>query len=171
VVQQVLVLWRVARDAGWVLSSHHLHLYRGLQAVAQIAHELAPDVDTMLRALEDERMRIGLAQAGELLDPRNAVATLDRAIRELADLPQKFDDVLTMAAQGRLRMKLQLPEADENERVRNRTVLLVTALVAVAAVATILRHVAPAADAGGERVAALILLLVGGWLLLAASRL
>lgn len=170
-VQHVLVQWRVARDAGWVLSSHHLHLYRGLQAVAQIAHELAPDVDTMLRALEDERMRIGLAQAGELLDPRNAVATLDRAIRELADLPQKFDDVLTMAAQGRLRMKLQLPEADENERVRNRTVLLVTALVAVAAVATILRHVAPTADAGGERVAALILLLVGGWLLLAASRL
>lgn len=169
--QHALVQWRVARDVGCVLSPHHLHLYRGLQAVAQIAHELAPDVDTLLRALEDERLRIGLAQAGELLDPRNAVATLDRAVQELADLPQKFDDVLTMAAQGRLRMKLQLPEADEHEHVRNRTVLLVTALVAVAAVATILRHVAPAAGAGGEQVAALILLLVGGWLLFAVSRL
>jgi hypothetical protein len=139
--------------------------------VAQIAHDLAPDVDTLLRALEDERLRIGLAQAGELLDPRNAVATLDRAVQELADLPQKFDDVLTMAAQGRLRMKLQLPEAKENEHIRNRTVLLVTALVAFAAVATILRHLAPAFGVGGERVGALILLLVGGWLLFAASRL
>ena len=170
-VQQVLVQWRVARAAGWALSPHHLHLYRGLHAVAQIAHDLAPDVDALLRALEDERLRIGLAQAGELLDPRNAMATLDRAIQELADLPQKFDDVLTMAAQGRLRMKLQLPEAEKNEHVRNRTVLLVTALVAFAAAATVLRHIAPAAGAGGERVAALILLLVGGWLLFAASRL
>jgi predicted unusual protein kinase regulating ubiquinone biosynthesis (AarF/ABC1/UbiB family) len=168
-VQHVLVQWRVARDAGVHVSPHHLHLYRGLQAVAQIAHDLAPDVDALLRALEDERLRIGLAQVSELLDSRNAVATLDRAIQELADLPQKFDDVLTMAAQGRLRMKLQLPEAEENEHVRNRTVLLVTALVAFAAVAAILRHVAPAL--GVERVGALILLLVGGWLLFATSRL
>jgi ubiquinone biosynthesis protein len=170
-VQHVLVQWRVARDAGWALSPHHLHLYRGLQAVAQIAQDLAPDADTLLRALEDERLRIGLVQAGELLDPRNAVATLDRAIQELADLPQKFDDVLTMAAQGRLRMKLHLPEARENEDARNRTVLLVTALVAFAAAAMILRHLVPAAGEAGERVGALILLLVGGWLLFAASRL
>ncbi|HSL23713.1 MAG TPA: AarF/UbiB family protein [Vicinamibacterales bacterium] len=170
-VQHVLVQWRVARNAGWPVSPHHLHLYRGLQAVAQIAHDLAPDVDTLLRALEDERLRIGLSQAGELLSPRYAVATLDRAIQELADLPQKFDDVLTMASQGRLRMNLQVPEAEENERVRNRTVLLVTTLVAFAAVATIARHLAPAFGVGIERAGAIILLLVGGWLLFAASRL
>ena len=97
--------------------------------------------------------------------------TLERAIQELIDLPQKLDDVLTLASEGRLRMRLQVPEADATERVRNRTVLLVTTLVAFAGLASLLHQLAPAFGAGVERAGAVILLVVGGWLLFAAARL
>jgi hypothetical protein len=50
-------------------------------------------------------------------------------------------------------------------------VLLVTTLVAFAGVASVLRHLVPALGLGAERVGALILLVVGGWLLIAAARL
>ena len=96
---------------------------------------------------------------------------LERAVQELVELPQKLDDVLTMASEGRLRMRLQVPEADETEHVRNRTVLLVTALVAFAGLASVLRHLVPAYGMSVERVGAVVLLLVGGWLLIAAARL
>ena len=169
--EHVLVQWRVAREAGWAVSPHHQHLYQGLHAVAQIAHRLAPDADALLGALEGERMRIGLAQAGHLLDPRHVRAALERAIQELVDLPQKLDDVLTMASEGRLRMKLQVREADESEHARNRTVLLVTTLVAFACLAFVSRHLVPAFGLGVERLGALVLLVLGGWLLVAAARL
>ena len=169
--EYALVQWRVARDAGWLMSPHHQHVYRGLHAVARIADALAPDADALRGALEDERLRIGLAQAGQLADPRHAAVTLERAIQELIDLPQKLDDVLTLASEGRLRMRLQVPEAEANERVRNRTVLLVTTLVAFAGLASLLHQLAPGFGAGVERAGAVILLVVGGWLLLAAARL
>lgn len=169
--EHVLVQWRVARNAGWPVSPHHQHLYRGLYALAQIAHRLAPDTDALLGALEDERMRLGLGQAARLLDPSHVAATLDRAIQELVDLPHKLDDVLTMASEGRLRTKLQVHDADESEHVRNRTVLLVTALVVFVGVAFTLRHLVPALGLGVERAGAVVLLLLGGWLLVAATRL
>ncbi len=169
--EHMLVQWRVARNAGWTVSSHHQHLFNGLQAVAHIAERLAPNSDTLLGAFEDERLRIGVGQAGHLLDPQHLAITIERAIQEIVELPQKLDDVLTMASEGHLRLKLQVPEADETEHVRNRTVLLVTTLVAFAALASVLRHLVPALGVGAERVGAVVLLIVGGWLLVAAARL
>jgi predicted unusual protein kinase regulating ubiquinone biosynthesis (AarF/ABC1/UbiB family) len=169
--EHVLVQWRVARDAGWPVSPHHQHLYRGLYAITEIANALAPDTDTLLAALEDERLRVGLSQAGRALDPRFAAETFERTILQLADLPQKLDDVLTLASEGRLRMKLQVPDSRETEHVRNRTVLLVTTLVAFAALASVVRQLVPIWGTGVERVGAVVLLVVGGWLLVAAARL
>jgi len=169
--EHVLVQWRVARDAGCPVTPHHQHLYRGLHDVAHIANGLAPDTDALLGALEDLRLRIGVAQAGHFLDPRNLSATLEGAIQQLVELPQKLDAVLAMASEGRLRMRLQVPEADETEHVRNRTVLLVTTLVAFAGLASILRHMVPAFGPGVERAGAVVLLVVGAWLLVAAARL
>ncbi len=169
--EHVLRQWRVAREAGWPVSPHHQRLYRGLYAVTHIADRLAPDTDTLLGALEDERLRVGLTQAGHLLDPSYVMATLERAIQEMVDLPQKLDDVLTMASEGRLRMNLQVPEAHETEQTRNRTVLLVTTLVAFAGIASVMHRILPAFGPGVERLAAVLLLVVGGWLLVAAARL
>jgi ubiquinone biosynthesis protein len=168
--ENVLVEWRVAREAGWRLTPHQLHVYRGLMGVAGITQALVPDEDVLLSALQEVRLRRGLSEAATALDPGAIGARLDGALREMITLPQRLDEVLTLASEGRLRVKLQVPEASENRIVRRQTILLVANLVLLAAIASLVRHLAPAYGAGLERLGAAALLIVGGWLLVAAAR-
>lgn len=168
--EHVLVQWRMAREAGWPLTPHHLRVYRGLQAVTLLAWQLSPVEDTLAGALQEERLYMGLAEARHLADPRTAIATLDRLLQDMVQLPQKLDDVLTLASEGRLRLKLAVPETDAAKHTRNRTVLLVATLVALTAMALLARQAAPAFGVGVERLAAVVVLLLGGWLLVAAAR-
>ncbi|MFI5178953.1 MAG: AarF/UbiB family protein [Vicinamibacterales bacterium] len=169
--ESLLVQWRMARQVGWRLKPHHLHLYRGIHATALTAALLAPGDDVMLTALQDERMRFGLAEARQMADPRNLGTTLDKAFQEMVNLPQKLDNVLTLASEGRLRVRLQVPDSSSSQRVRNHTIMLVANLVALTGLASLMRQVAPAYGPGVERLGAVALLLVGGWLLVAAARL
>jgi hypothetical protein len=89
----------------------------------------------------------------------------------MVTLPQKLDEVLTLAAEGRLRVKLQVPETNENRAARRQTILLVANLVLLAAIAALVRRLAPASGPGLERIGVAALLIVGGWLLVAAARL
>jgi predicted unusual protein kinase regulating ubiquinone biosynthesis (AarF/ABC1/UbiB family) len=169
--EQALVQWRVTRESGWKLHPHQLHVFRGLHAVTAAAASLAPARDTLQSALESERIRLGLNQARDLVDVRGLPGSLDRLLRDLITLPQKLDDVLTLAAEGRLTVKLAVPEARESQRVRNRTVSLVSSLVTLTALALLLQHVVPAYGIYAERVGMVLLLVVGAWLLVAAARL
>jgi predicted unusual protein kinase regulating ubiquinone biosynthesis (AarF/ABC1/UbiB family) len=169
--EHVLVQWRMATAAGWPLTPHHLHVYRGLHAATGLAWRLAPQDDALAGALQDERLNIGVAEARQLIDPRAATATLDRLLQDMIHLPQKLDDVLTLAAEGRLRVKLNVPDDDAVQHTRNRTVLLIAMLAALVGVASIARQLAPAFGDGAERLAAVVVLLLGGWLLVAAARL
>ena len=171
VAEQLLVQWRVTREAGWKMHPHPLHLYRGIQAVAVATTRLAPDEDAVLTALRDERWRQGVAGMQEVPDPRALPVALQKALQDLVHMPHKLDEVLTLAASGRLRVKLHMPDADEGRRVRNRTVSLVASLVTLVGVAFLVRHLAPAYGADVERIGAVLLLLIGGWLLVAAARL
>ena len=169
--EQLLVQWRVTREAGWGMRPHQLHLYRGIHAVSAATTRLAPEQDTLLAALGDERWRLGLAGAQHMLDPRGLPVALDKLLKDIVHMPQKLDEVLTLAASGRLRVKLHVPDAEEGRRVRNRTVSLVASLVTLVGVAFLARHLAPAYGAGVERMGAVLLLIIGGWLLVAAARL
>ncbi|HEX4567238.1 MAG TPA: hypothetical protein VH138_11440, partial [Vicinamibacterales bacterium] len=106
-----------------------------------------------------------------VFDPKAMGARLDTALREMVTLPQKLDDVLTLAAEGRLRVKLHVPEGAENRTARRQTILLVASLVVLAAIASLARHLAPEYGGWLERTGAAVLLIVGGWLLVAAARL
>jgi hypothetical protein len=64
-----------------------------------------------------------------------------------------------------------VPDAEEGRRVRNRTVSLVASLVTLVGVSFLVRHLAPAYGADVERIGAVLLLMIGGWLLVAAARL
>jgi hypothetical protein len=169
--EQLLVQWRVTRMAGLELHAHQLHIYRGLQAMSVMATALAPDSDVLLAALQEERLRVGFGSAQPLFDPRALPATLDKLLQDMVTLPQKLDEVLTMAADGRLRVKLHVPHDDGARRIRNRMVSLVSSLVVLAAVAFALRHVALAQVPGIEQIGAVVVLVVGVWLLVAAARL
>ena len=169
--EYVLVQWRVAREAGWRLTPHHIHMYRSIGATAALTQALAPDEDALLIALQDTRLRVGVSEAAHLLDPAAMAARLDGVLREMVTLPQKLDEVLTLAAEGRLRVKLQVPDSGERRRVKQQTVALVANLVLLIAIASIIRHVVPAYGPALERAAVVVLLVVGGWLLVAAAKL
>jgi predicted unusual protein kinase regulating ubiquinone biosynthesis (AarF/ABC1/UbiB family) len=169
--EQLLVQWRVAGEAGWVMRPYPLHLYRGIQIVSAATTRLAPEGDALLAALRQERTRRGLAAAQPSLDPRAVPVELNQLLQALVHVPQQLDEVLTLAASGRLRLKLHVPDAEETRRVRNRTVSLVASLVTLVAVAVFLRHLAPAYGARVEQAGAVLLLAIGGWLLVAAARL
>jgi ubiquinone biosynthesis protein len=169
--ENAFVQWRVAREAGWRFVPQQLHVYRALMAVDAIAQALAPDEDVVLSAFHDVRLRRGISEAATVFDPAAVGARLDAAFREMVNLPQKLDEVLTLAAEGRLRVKLQVPETRSDRRVRHQTILLVANLVVFAAIVSLVRHFAPAYGPGLERIGVVALLIVGGWLLMAAARL
>lgn len=171
IAEQLMVQWRVTREAGWNMRPHPLHLYRGIHAISTATSRLAPDQDHLLAALRDQRSRLQLAGARKALDPRAFPYGLDKLVQNLLHVPQMLDEVLTLAASGRLRVKLHVPDAEEGRRVRNRTVSLVASLVTLVGVAFLVRHMAPAYGDDVERIGAVLLLIVGGWLLVAASRL
>ncbi len=168
--EHVLVQWRMARESGCPLPPHHLHLYRGLLALSAIAARLAPHEDALLVALQQWRIDSGLDEAKRLLDPGAVEAALDRLLQGVVFLPQKLDAVLSLAAEGRLHVRLNVPDGESTRTTRNRTVLLVATLVALTALVSVARQMAPALGPGVERLAAVALLVLGGWLLVVAAR-
>jgi len=169
--EQILVQWRMAHQAEWPLALHHLHVFRGLYATASLATQLAPQEDALAAALQEERVQMGVAEARRMGDPAMLASTVDRLLMEMIHLPQRLDDVLTMASEGKLRVKLHVPDGDGSRQTRNRTVLLVALLMASIGVVSVARQLAPALGAGVERLGAIALLAVGGWLLVMSARL
>lgn len=169
--EHLLAQWRATSEAGWQLPAHQLHLYRGMQMIAVATTRLAPAHDVLLASLKSERLRLGLADAVHVIDPRGLPAAMDKLLHDVVNLPQQLDQILTLAAEGKLRVKLHVPEAQESRQVKNRTVSLVASLVILTGLTFVLRHVAPSWGPGVERLGFLLLLVVGGWLLVAAARL
>lgn len=168
--EQALVQWRATRLAGWKALPHPLHLYRGIHAVSAVTTRLAPEFDTLRNALEEERLRLAFTEAERLLEPRTA-AKLETLVPDVLDLPRRLDEILTRAADGKLRVKVHVPDTDDRREARNRTISFVASLVTLVALTFLVRHLSPAFGANMEPLGAVLVLVVGGWLLLAASRL
>jgi ubiquinone biosynthesis protein len=169
--EQLLVQWRATREAGWKMLPHQLHLYRGIHAISTATTQLARHHDTLLDALHGERLRLGLSEAQRVFDAGTFPAAIVEMARNLLRLPQKLDELLTLAASGRLRVKVDVPDAGERRQTRNRTVSLVASLVTLVALTFLVRHLSPAYGTDLEWMGAVLVLIVGGWLLAAAARL
>lgn len=166
--EHLLVHWRATHDAGWTLRAHMLHIYRAVHALSMRAEALVPGRDVLMLGLQDVRLRIGLSEAQQLVNPLNLPAALDKLLANMVNLPQKLDEVLTLAAEGRLRLKLHLPSSEEQRRLRNGTVSLIAGLAVLASLAFLFRVVVPEPGVVTERIGALVLLVAGFWLLKAA---
>ena len=166
--EHVLVHWRATHDAGWRLRPHMLHLYRAVHALSLRAEALVPGRDVLTLGLQDVRVQIGLSEARQLINPLAVPAAVDKLLANMVNLPQKLDEVLTLASEGRLRLKLHMPASDEQRRIRNGTVSLIAGLAVLASLAFLLRVAVPAPGVVIERLGALALLAAGFWLLKAA---
>ena len=78
--------------------------------------------------------------------------------------------MLTLAAEGRLRIRFQVPPSGDRRSATRQTVQLLAAVVLLVAIGVFVRQAAPAYGPGFERVASLVLLAVGAWLLVAAAK-
>lgn len=169
--QRLFVHWRATRAADWEMPAHYLRLYRGVHALSAATTTLAPHADHVLNALHDEQWRLGSEEAQSWLDTGRLAIAMEGMARDLVQIPKKLDEILTAAAAGRLRVTAEVSDTGERRVARNRTVSLVASLVTLVALTFLLRHLSPELGSSLEWVAAIVVLLVGGWLLVAASRL
>lgn len=159
--EHLFLHWRFAREAGFRPRAHLLTFYRGLAAVSMTARRLAPDRDALLQAFEEVRLLSSVQQFGEMMNVGQMREMFERYAALMIDLPQRLDEVLTLAAEGNLRRG---PRASEPaERPRNTSSMIWVALL-LALGAIILLW--PRLDGiWGERLGAIVFLFFGALLL------
>lgn len=160
--EYLLLQWRRAVEDGYRPRAALLGFYRGLAQIEAVASRLAPERDLLQEVFDELRLERDLESLRHTLDlDVKQYATL------LAELPRKLETVLTLAASGGLRVKLQLEEThlrgQPSERFRAGMALVVV-LVAVVLMA---RHFAslPVVGRWSEGIGAVALVVLGGLLL------
>jgi hypothetical protein len=114
----------------------------------------------------------GLSQVREMMSLQHLGDYMDRYAAMMMGLPQRLDEVLTLASEGGARLKLRVPEAASQRRRKNSSAVFTALLLALAAVALLLPHVTASllTKEWAHRINALTFAACGAWLLRAAGR-
>jgi ubiquinone biosynthesis protein len=166
--EQLFLHWRVAREQGYRPRPPLLAFYRGLFSLAVTARQLDPEGDTLRESLEEVRLLANANQLRAMLSLREMRQSLERHVVLMMELPQKLDEALTLASEGRRSPKpAGMPERAE---WRGSWVFVLTSMLALAAVALVTHHLAGREAVGrwAERGGALTFAVLGGLLLRAA---
>jgi ubiquinone biosynthesis protein len=167
--EQLFLHWRVAREQGYRPRPPLLAFYRGLFSLALTARQLDPEGDTLRESLAEVRLLANADQLRAMLSLREMRQSLERHGVLMMELPQKLDEALTLAAEGR---RSQKPAGTpERAEWRGSWVFVLTSMMALAAIALVTHHLA-GREAGGrwaERGGALTFAVLGGLLLRAAG--
>lgn len=163
--EHLFLHWRFARECGFRPGAHLLAFYRGLTALTLEARRLAPGRDVLLQALEDVRLLAGMQQLGEMMSFDNLRDNFERYAALAVQLPPKLDEALTLLVEGDLRRPAPGPRPPEPRR--GPSLVWLSLLLALAAVVLLARQVD---GVWGERIGALLFLLVGALLLRFAGR-
>ncbi len=169
--EHLFVYARVARSCGYRPRYQLLVFYRGLFATAAAARGLAPEMDALLEGLQEVRVLTSFSQVRDAIRPDHWGGQLDRYAALLSVLPQKLDELLTLAAEGSDRSVVAEP--GRRPRPQGSSSLVVASLLMVlGAAALVLRRLAESgALAGrGDEIAAALFLVFGGFLLWVARR-
>lgn len=169
--EHLFVHARLARSLGYRPGFHLLAFYRGLFSIAAIARRLAPEQDVLREALEDVRLYASLAQMRDVMSFSTWGQQLERYAQLAAQMPQKLDEVLTLAAQGHARSRGSVA-APRTERRRHATSAVVALLLALVAVVLAVRHMMSVgfAEPWAERIGAAFFIVFGALLLRQVGR-
>lgn len=163
--------WRLAGARGHLPPPHLSSFYRGLFLVAGVARRLAPERDALSEGLQDVRLLTGVEKFRDMVDPRHLGDQLERYGPILMELPQRLDEVLTLAAEGRAGLKIQMPETAAHRRRKNSSAIVVALLLVLAAFALLSPRLAASfTGAWVDGFNAVVFVALGGLLLRAASR-
>ena len=161
--EHLFLHWRFAQECGFRPRLHLVAFFRGLSLATAAARRLDPRRDALLRALEEVRLLSSFQQLGDMMNAQQMREMLERYALLMVDLPQKLDDVLTLAAEGNLRRNGRPAPGPAGEAGRGGSSLVLSALLLALGAVFLL---APRLSGMlGERVAPLLVLGIGGLLL------
>jgi hypothetical protein len=113
-----------------------------------------------------------LEQFQEMLELRASSDRLDKYAALMMELPKKFDQALTLAAENHARLPLQGTRGIRRREQQNSSAVVIALLLALVAVVLLSHHLAASAVVGVwvDRLGAVAFMAVGALLLRAASR-
>ena len=156
--QLIFQHWKTALEHGQIPKPHLLCFYRGLFAVARIAHGLSPLGDPMREGLEEVRAWKTVEQVREIADWRYWYQNTDKFATAFMNMPKILDDALTRASVP----PQSSPVLDKPEtHPRRRVGALSSVAVLVALAAVIFASRSQATSLFSEKFALLLLLLAG----------
>lgn len=167
--EHLLAHWQLAGAHGYVPRAHLTSFYKGLFRVAVLARLLDPEHDALADALQDVRLIAGLERMREAAKPRGLGDRFGSYAAVMVDLPRRFDEALTLAAEGSPRLKLKVSGRDASAGRKNSTAAVVSLLLLLAAFVLLSNHFRGALG-NTEGYSAVIFLALGGLLLRAAAR-
>ncbi len=170
--EHLFLHWRFAHECGYRPRIHLAAFFRGLATVATEAHRLAPDRDALLQGLEEFRLTANIGQVSEMMALDRLGENLERYAALMAGLPEQIDKALTVAATGKARDSSPRTEARERRRQRNMSMIPAVSCLALAAIALMIRQLAPAISGGLwiEKLGAVVFLALGALVLRTISK-
>jgi ubiquinone biosynthesis protein len=151
--------WRCAAQEGYRPRPHLIAFYRGLAQLAAQSRRLAPGIDALREGLERARLAAGLGDVMRLLDREEMKEVLGTYAATLLAMPQRLNEVLALAADGQVTVKLEMVEPPEERRRKDLSTAAVALLLAMVAVILLVQYLASAGNLGPwvERLGAVLL--------------
>ncbi|MBC8029067.1 MAG: hypothetical protein H7Z16_03065 [Pyrinomonadaceae bacterium] len=171
-VEHLVVHWQSAADCRHVPLPHLPAFLRGLFAITSVAQQVSPETDPLMEGLQDARLLASAAQMREMFSLQNLGDHVDKYAAIMMAMPQRFDQLLTLASEGTPRVKLHVPETASHRRQKNSAAVMTAMVLLLAAVVFALPRVTIAL-VGNEwsgRVNAAAFIACAALLLLAAGR-
>lgn len=160
--------WRSAMQEGYRPRPHLVAFYRGLARLTAQSRRLAPGIDPLREGLERARIAAGLGDVMRLFDREEMREVLGAYAVALLSMPQRLNEVLTLAAEGRATVKLEMVDPPEERRRKDSSTAALVALLGMVAVVLLAHHLASAAGSSFgpwvERIAAVLLGALGVFL-------
>ena len=171
-IEHLVVHWQATTDCGFVPQSHLASFCRGLFAITRVAQQLSPETDPLLEGLQEARLLESVARMREMFSLERLGDHADRYAALLMAMPQRFDQALTLASEGRAQVKLHVPENVSQQRHKNSIAVMTALLLLLAAVAFALPRVTSSfvGNDWAGRINAVAFIGCGALLLLAMGR-
>lgn len=171
-VAHLVVHWQAATECGYVPSPRMAGFCRGLFAISRIAQQLSPETDPLLEGLQEARLLESAARVREMLSLQRLGDHVDRYAAMMMAMPQRFDEMLTLAPEGGTRLKLHVSETASQRQQKNSVAVMAAMLLLLNAVAFALPRVTNVLVGGdwAGRINAIAFIACGALLLLAAGR-
>ncbi len=168
----LFLYWRSAQELGFAPQPHLVAVYRGIARLAVVARRLVPDGDPLREGLERQRLASGMGEVFQMLKGEELQQLMGRYAGAMLAFPERMNELLTMAAEGRLSVKLEMTEPPAERRRKDRSVLALATVGAMVAVVLLATYSGSTAAFGpwAERAAVALLGVLGGFLIWGGRR-